>query len=137
MPFGYTASDLQTFSLDSIEFDLDKIRDKNYLTHNFHPYPAKFIPQFPRKLIEILSQSGEIVLDPFCGCGTTMVEAKLLGRNSIGVDINPIATLVSRVKTTVLTAAQLEMAKKIVSECSRTVAASQGMQLLGEQTTFG
>jgi len=108
--------DSQTFSLESIEFDLDKIRNKNYLTHNFHPYPAKFIPQFPRKIIKTLSKPGEIVLDPFCGSGTTLVEAKLLGRNSIGIDINPIATLVSKVKTTILSDVQLKEIKRIVSE---------------------
>jgi site-specific DNA-methyltransferase (cytosine-N4-specific) len=109
-------SDSPTFSLDSIEFDLDKIRDKNYLTHNFYPYPAKFIPQFPRKIISSLSRKGETVLDPFCGSGTTLVEAKLLGRNSIGVDVNPIATLVSKVKTTVLSDAQLTKVKRTASE---------------------
>jgi len=108
--------DSRIFSLESIEFDLDKIRNKNYLTHNFHPYPAKFIPQFPRKIIKSLSKPGEVVLDPFCGSGTTLVEAKLLGRNSIGVDINPIATLVSKVKTTILSDMQLKEIKRTVSE---------------------
>ena len=44
--------------LNLIEFDLDKIRDKNYLTHNFHPYPAKFIPQFPNKIIKFCQKKG-------------------------------------------------------------------------------
>jgi site-specific DNA-methyltransferase (cytosine-N4-specific) len=108
--------DSNTFSPDSIEFDLDNIRDKNYLTHNFHSYPAKFIPQFPRKIIGSLSTKNEIIFDPFCGSGTTLVEAKLLGRNSIGVDINPIATLVSKVKTTKLSDNQLKEIKRIISE---------------------
>jgi len=64
-------------------------RDTTYLTHNFHTYPAKFIPQIPRTIIRQLSVPGDIVLDPFCGCGTTLVEAKLLGRSSIGIELNP------------------------------------------------
>jgi len=71
-----------------------------FLTHGYHPYPAKFIPQIPHHLIKILSQKKDLVLDPFCGCGTTLVEASLLGRNSIGVDVNPVASLISKVKAT-------------------------------------
>lgn len=70
--------------------------------HGFHPYPARFIPQIPATLIRHLSEPGETVLDPFCGCGTTLVEALLQGRNAIGNDLNPIAVLVSKVKTTPL-----------------------------------
>src|SRR3989338_7438267 len=70
-----------------------------YLTHNFHTYPAKFIPQIPKSTIKSLTRKGDTILDPFCGCGTTLVEAKLLNRNAIGVDLNPIATLVSKAKT--------------------------------------
>src|SRR3989338_3647386 len=70
-----------------------------YLTHNFHTYPAKFIPQIPKSTIKSLTREGDTILDPFCGCGTTLVEAKLFNRNAIGVDLNPIATLVSKAKT--------------------------------------
>ena len=65
-----------------------------------HPYPAKFIPEIPRKLIEAYRPAdGTAVLDPFCGSGTTLSEAQALGLSSIGVDLNPIAVLMSRVKT--------------------------------------
>jgi len=71
------------------------------LTHNYHRYPAKFIPQIARKLIEHYAPSKtQVVCDPFGGCGTTLVEAKLLGHESIGFDINPIAKLITQVKTT-------------------------------------
>src|SRR5213594_2218325 len=72
----------------------------SYLTHGIHPYPAKFIPQIPKFLIEELSYPGETIADIFCGSGTTLVEALLLGRNTIGVDANPLACLVSQAKTT-------------------------------------
>ncbi|MFA6198549.1 MAG: DNA methyltransferase [Patescibacteria group bacterium] len=67
--------------------------------HSLHPYPARFIPQIPRKAIEQWSKPGELVYDPFCGCGTTLLEASILGRPSIGTDNNDIAILVSRAKT--------------------------------------
>lgn len=73
-----------------------------YLTHNLHPYPAKFIPQLPHTLIQALSLRGEKVWDPFGGSGTTAIEAILLGRQMISSDIHPIATLVGRAKTTLL-----------------------------------
>ncbi len=102
-------------NVDTINFDLDSYKDKNYLTHNFHPYPAKFIPQIPNQLIKKLSFSNETVLDPFCGCGTTLVEAKLLSRNSIGIDINPLACLISKVKTAVLDDKEISEVKSTLS----------------------
>ncbi|MBT9168334.1 MAG: hypothetical protein DDT19_01679 [Syntrophomonadaceae bacterium] len=70
-------------------------------THDYHRYPAKFIPQIVRKLIEDYAPSGtQIVCDPFGGCGTTLVEAKLLGHKSVGFDINPVAKLITQTKTT-------------------------------------
>ncbi|MBM4160084.1 MAG: MerR family transcriptional regulator [Ignavibacteria bacterium] len=79
-----------------------------YLTHSLHPYPAKFIPQIPNTLIQELSSIGETVLDPFCGSGTTLVEALLLKRNAIGIDANPLACLISRAKTSILNDSEIE-----------------------------
>lgn len=73
--------------------------DTKYLTHDIHRYPAKFIPQLARRLIEEYSDEGEIILDPFCGSGTALLEARLVGRHAIGVDLNPVAYYVSKVKT--------------------------------------
>jgi DNA modification methylase len=74
----------------------------SYATHGYHRYPAKFIPQLAARLIEGYSQPGNTVLDPFMGSGTTLVEAKRLGRPSVGVDINPVAHLVAEAKTRAL-----------------------------------
>lgn len=72
-------------------------------THDYHRYPAKFIPQIVRKLIEDYAPSvTQIVCDPFGGCGTTLVEAKMLGHQSIGFDINPVAKLITQTKTTAI-----------------------------------
>jgi len=53
---------------------------------------GRFIPQVPEKFIALFTHPGETVLDPFCGSGTTNVVAKQLGRNSVGIDINPYST---------------------------------------------
>jgi hypothetical protein len=67
--------------------------------HDFHWFRAKFIPQIPAILINHFTHVGDVVLDPFCGCGTTLVESLRFGRQSIGVDIVPLACLIARVKT--------------------------------------
>ena len=65
-----------------------------------HPYPAKFVADLPRVLLDTLPiPEGTAVLDPFCGSGTTLAECQRLGFTSVGVDLNPIACLISRVKT--------------------------------------
>lgn len=92
-----------------------------YLTHNFHTYPAKFIPQIPKSAIQALTSEGDVILDPFCGCGTTLVEAKLLNRNSIGVDLNPIATLVSTAKTSTLNQEQIKRTPELLSEIKKSI----------------
>lgn len=73
-------------------------KDTSYATHGFHKYPAKFIPQLARKCIEEHTKKGEIVCDPFMGCGTTLVESLVSGRKAVGVDINPVAWLITKAK---------------------------------------
>ena len=74
--------------------------DQSYLTHGIHKFPAKFFPELPRYLIQKYSVLGEAVLDPMCGSGTVVLEAMLNNRIGIGIDIDPIARLISKVKTT-------------------------------------
>ncbi|CCV03311.1 putative RNA methylase [Mesorhizobium metallidurans STM 2683] len=67
---------------------------------SIHPYPAKFIPEIPGTILDRLPvEKGLAVLDPFVGSGTTLVECQRRGVRSIGIDLNPIACLISRVKT--------------------------------------
>lgn len=85
-------------------------RDKtNYLSHDIHPYPAKFIPQIPANLVAALSIPGELVWDPFGGSGTTAFEALRLGRRTISTDANPVATEVASAKCLTLTREELRM----------------------------
>ncbi|MFH1823995.1 MAG: DNA methyltransferase [Candidatus Firestonebacteria bacterium] len=87
----------------------DKTRkDTAYLTHGYHRYPAKFIPQIVSRLVEKYTKENEIVVDPFAGCGTTLVESKVMGRHSIGVDINPVAVLITKAKITAINPLKLE-----------------------------
>ena len=68
--------------------------------HSIHPYPARFVPHIPRHLIQLFQPVVKgPVLDPFCGSGTTLVESQAQGIASFGIDLNPIATLISSVKT--------------------------------------
>jgi len=84
--------------------------------HSVHPYFAKFPSSIPNKYISEYSSVGDTVLDPFCGSGTTPVEATLLGRNAIGVDANPLACFIARVKSTPITGRQLKKTTALLRE---------------------
>lgn len=74
--------------------DTDETQD---LTHGFHTYPARMHPRLAREIIGRWSEPGDIVLDPFCGSGTVLVEALVAGCKPQGVDLNPIALRISEV----------------------------------------
>ena len=76
--------------------------DTTYLSHDIHPYPAKFPPQLPAQVITLLSSKGEMIWDPFGGSGTTALEALLNDRNCISTDVNPIGSIIGKAKTTAL-----------------------------------
>jgi site-specific DNA-methyltransferase (cytosine-N4-specific) len=85
--------------------------------HTFHSYPARFIPEIPRTVIrELAPPRDTLVFDPFCGCGTTLVEAQQAGYASVGVDLNPIGCLISRVKTTPLPSGFLDAANCCIAK---------------------
>lgn len=83
----------------SLDWTFEKAKT-NVGLHSIHPYPARFVPHIPRHLIQLFQPiSNGPVLDPFCGSGTTLVESQAQGIASFGIDVNPIATLISSVKT--------------------------------------
>jgi len=90
--------------------------DTTYLTHNYHPYPCKFVPQIPKEIITKFSKEKDLVLDPFCGSGTTLAEASLLNRNAVGIDLNPVAVLSAKVKTTILNNLDKKIVKKFMKK---------------------
>ncbi len=69
-------------------------------THSLHTYVAAINPPLARKLVETYVPFGENVLDPFCGGGGILIESILAGRNCAGFDINPLAIILSKSKTT-------------------------------------
>src|SRR5262249_16258461 len=71
-------------------------------SHNFYRYPARFSPQFARGCIEAFTKPRDVILDPFMGGATTLVEARALGRHAIGCDISSLSVFLARVKTTPL-----------------------------------
>ena len=74
-------------------------REIRYLTHSFHEYKGRFYPQLAKSFMNFAGlKPCEMILDPFCGSGTTLVESFLFGANAIGVDINPIAYLLTKAK---------------------------------------
>jgi len=98
-------------------WDFRKANTKT-LTHCFHSYPAMMIPQVAGRLIDryIGSNPRYRVLDPFCGSGTVLVESKIKGLESWGIDINPLARLIAKVKTTPIDINELRISYEKLSE---------------------
>lgn len=97
---------MRYISFDNIQENPDwafeSVRSTEQWTHGYHRYPAKFLPDVVRKIIEDYAQGSNMIADLFAGCGTTLVEAKIHGISSVGTDINPVAQLITKVKTTPL-----------------------------------
>ncbi len=78
-----------------------ELNNSDRSTHLIHTYPAKLLPHIPHIFLnnKIFSKKGDLILDPFCGSGTVLLEALLSGKNAAGIDSNPLARLITRVKT--------------------------------------
>jgi DNA modification methylase len=91
-------------------------KDVTLRAHGFHKYPAKFIPQIPSWALGYDPTSPtKRILDPFCGSGTTLLEAGLAGADAVGVDINPLAVVISRAKTARIRASEMTCDKFLKS----------------------
>lgn len=89
-------------------WDFRKEDTKTY-THCFHGYPAMMIPQVAGRLIEKYGAKSKLIFDPYCGTGTSLVEANLRNINAIGTDLNPLARLIAKTKTTPLNIKTLDL----------------------------
>jgi len=84
-------------------------RNKDIPIHRWFDYKQGYAEELVEKLIDISKvKKGTYVLDPFNGVGTTQIVAQSLGLNSIGIDVNPVATFATRVKTHIYSAAELK-----------------------------
>jgi tRNA G10 N-methylase Trm11 len=89
-------------------------KDPKYVTHGIHAYKGKFYPQLAKALLNLADVPvGGRVLDPFCGSGTVLLEAQLNGYRAFGVDMNPLAALISRAKTAVPTESTVVLDRSI------------------------
>lgn len=85
-----------------MDWDLREESTKAYYPHNICWYPSRFLPQIPAQFISALSAKGDVVYDPFCGCGTSLVESLKLGRNAIMTDISPVGIFLTTVKARIV-----------------------------------
>ena len=110
-------------------------QDSSYASHTIHPFPAKFPPQMPRTFINGLTEKGDRVLDPMMGSGTTILETFLTGRQAVGFDIDPLAILLTNVKTKPLDAGQaIQSGNHVLYEAKQTIA-KHGKELQAFLTT--
>ncbi|MHA1875182.1 MAG: DNA methyltransferase [Promethearchaeota archaeon] len=79
------------------------------LTHCYHNYPAMMIPQVAARLINIYGDNARLLFDPYCGTGTSLVEANVKNINAVGTDLNPLACLIARAKTTTINIQTLDL----------------------------
>lgn len=98
------------------EWSFVGVNTKEY-SHCYHNYPAMMIPQIARRLIkEYAPENTKLIFDPYCGTGTTMVEAKLANINSSGTDLNPLAQLIARTKVKSYNIEQVLKYKNLLSD---------------------
>jgi hypothetical protein len=91
-------------ALEAVDWAFSASTERD-LTHDLHPWPAKYIPDIPATAIDLFTSPGDVVLDPFCGCGTTAVEALRVHRSVVAADVNALAALITEAKTVVVSEA--------------------------------
>ena len=94
------------------------------LTHCYHDYPARMIPQIAGKLLDTFASGAVRLFDPYCGSGTTLVEGLIRGIDVVGTDLNPLARLIAQAKTSTPDVLQVD---KQLSKFNKFITQSSGM----------
>ena len=119
---------------DLVSSNLPNRRSLRYATHGIHEYRGKFFPQLVRALMNIAQlEDSAIVLDSMCGSGTALVEARLSGRSSYGIDMNPLSVFITDAKCRAL---ELDPAKLTVAYRKLDEAVSAPLSCLHEPRRF-
>lgn len=85
------------------EHNGEKKQNTRYFAHGIHEYKGKFNPQIVRAIMNIYSTDAHsLILDPFCGSGTSLLEAQLQGYEAYGIDVNPMAVFIANTKTNII-----------------------------------
>ncbi len=109
----------------ALSFEQYKESETTKHVHRLHPYKGKFIPQLVKYFLdehiddfkkEIYFKKGNIVLDPFCGSGTTLIQANELGIHSIGVDVSPFNASITNTKLSKADVKELENKLKKIND---------------------
>ncbi|MCS7075513.1 MAG: site-specific DNA-methyltransferase [Bacteroidia bacterium] len=130
----------------ALSFEHLKESDTTKHVHRLHPYKGKFIPQLVEYFLDqhtdsfktkVFFKKGDIVLDPFCGSGTTLVQANELEIHAIGIDISEFNTLISNVKVQKVDVTKLyQEATKITSSLKKFTQSFSYVEFENEFTTF-
>jgi DNA modification methylase len=112
----HAVEDISPNTANDWSFAFLKTSETLWGPHGYHRYPAKFIPQLVRRLIDTYSCPGDLVGDTFVGSATTGIEALRSGRHFWGSDVNPVALLIGRAKCIPLLPAALDKAWKQLTE---------------------
>jgi DNA modification methylase len=92
--------------------DIFEIENKtNHYTHSFFKYPAKFVPEIPNWFLRNFTKERDVILDCFCGSGTSLVEAVLMNRVALGIDFDPLSHLLTKTKTKHLKKKEIQFIK--------------------------
>ena len=111
----YSEIDLE---LSWSEAELPQVERTKHV-HGLHPYLGKFVPQLVEIFLGRYFRPGQLVLDPFVGSGTTLIEANVFGADAVGCDISAFNCLLSRVKTTIYSLGGLETGLEAALEETR------------------
>jgi DNA modification methylase len=123
-------------SLNGVDLSFANVREyeRTKHVHRLHPYLGKFIPQLVEVFLKHYFKKGDFILDPFVGSGTTLIEANVLGINSVGIEISEFNCLITEVKIKKYDISLVE--KEIKDILFKTREFSQWLSHSQKQTTF-